>query len=215
MANRRAHWLHNPDHLWVANASKQGRKSEVAHKWADGRNTPCCLGGRQCFREAEKIGSLQHPTPPVRRRVVRWSWMASTRQHNKSPVSGTIGAFQLETPPPSPLWMQRIDRQKHGFRRRMKRWQGRGPGLRSDWPLALCRVQPGTADAACAHVPPPPPPEGSALQWTHSPAPEPPPRTSGAQGEGTAPVHKRSSVACHRRLPLKWGTRECTAPGMC
>ena len=33
--------------------------------------------------------------PPVRRRVVRWSQRASTHQHKKIFVSGTIGAFRL------------------------------------------------------------------------------------------------------------------------
>ena len=50
-------------------------------------------GGRE-----HKHCEAPHPDndpPPVRRRVVCWSQEASTRQHNKSLVSGTMGAFRL------------------------------------------------------------------------------------------------------------------------
>ena len=44
----------------------------------------------------------------VRRRVVCWSQMASTHQHNKSLVSGTIGAFR----PRSDKWLVDWDPQR-------------------------------------------------------------------------------------------------------
>ena len=42
--------------VWgIADASKEGTKSEVAHKWADWLHDPCHLGGPQCFKAGKKI----------------------------------------------------------------------------------------------------------------------------------------------------------------
>ena len=38
----------------VPNASKQGTKTTLAHKWADWLHNPHCLGGPQCFRAGTK-----------------------------------------------------------------------------------------------------------------------------------------------------------------
>ena len=39
----------------VPNTSKQGTKSELAHKWAYWRHHPCCLGGPHRFKAGGKI----------------------------------------------------------------------------------------------------------------------------------------------------------------
>ena len=49
-------------------------------------------------RQEDGLGKPQArapPPPPLWRRVVCWSQGASTRQHNKILMSGTIGAFRL------------------------------------------------------------------------------------------------------------------------
>ena len=39
------------------NASHRGTKTAVAHKWADRLDSPCRLGGTQCFKAGDKISS--------------------------------------------------------------------------------------------------------------------------------------------------------------
>ena len=46
-----------PGVLVVPSSSQQGTKKTVAHKWANGLNSACCLGGPQRFRAGDKISS--------------------------------------------------------------------------------------------------------------------------------------------------------------
>ena len=68
-----------------------------------------CLRRRRCPSASQHlVPSLSLPgvslppysPSPVRGCVVCWSQRASTRQHKKSLVSGTIATVRLDTPPP-------------------------------------------------------------------------------------------------------------------
>ena len=89
VAHKWAHWLHDPCRLGgpqrfkegyqirsgpqrrigyiapavggVPNASKRGRKSEVAQKWANWLHSLCHLGGPQRFKEGDKIRNASGP----------------------------------------------------------------------------------------------------------------------------------------------------------
>ena len=57
VAHKWARWLHHPCRLGDPPASKRGAKSEVAHKWARWLHHPCRLGDPRGFRAGGKIRS--------------------------------------------------------------------------------------------------------------------------------------------------------------